>query len=268
MKLPFSIIFILLAMEFLPASDEKDLSAILAPLVLNSQNTQKVSQFPSQTKQDESPLTEITEAALISELQNSLKQHLNLEGDLRISLTQEWKPIAVSAAEGWSVKILQVPSNGLGATSLVRFRIESAGRRVGEWHMILRAQLWREVWAASTRIERGTILSESLLKKINVDVLRENQPLIPARADLSAYQAASLIKPDSLLTWRDVSQREVIRRGQIVEVIAAEGPMIITLKGIAMTSGGIGDEIVVRNMDSRRDITARVTSPTTAKVNF
>lgn len=254
-----------LALPLAASAAEPDLAAILAPLVLNSNPHSAPQPQPTPAPQ---PLTEITEPALIAELQRALKQHLNLEGDLRIALTQEWKPISIPATDGWSLHILQVPSTGLSSTSLIRFRIESAGRRIGEWHLLLRAQLWREVWVAASRIERGSAIAPALLKTATLDVLRENQPLIPASTDLSNYQAASTLKPDTPLSWRDVTQRALIRRGQVVEVIAAEGPMVITLKGVAMTSGGIGDEIIVRNMDSRRDITARVTSPTTARVNF
>lgn len=237
---------------------QPDIAAILAP-VLQHQSPAAPAAQNTRT---------LSEEELTTALAAALKAKLNLEGDLRLYLTQSAPAITIPAGQSFAITILQAPSSSLEPTGFLRFRLDAAGQPIGEWQLPFRAQLLTDVLSTDTPIDRGQPVSAAQLKKVQVDLLRERQPLIPASADLSGYTAATAIPAGRLLTWRDISQREVIRRGQVVEVVAQEGPMSITLKGVAMSSGGIGDEIVVRNMDSRRDITARVVSPGQARVTF
>lgn len=242
----------------LPASAQPDIASILAPI------THPQTAAPEQKNNT----TILSEEELTAALAHELKAHLGLEGDLRVFLNQSWHAVRVPAGQPWKIQILQTPAAGLESNSFVRFRLDSEGQRIGEWQLPIRAQLLREVWSTVTPIDRGQAVSANQLKKISVDLLRERQAVVPTDADLTSYTAATAITADRLLTWRDLSQREVVRRGQVVEVVASEGGMNITMKGVAMSSGGIGDEIVIRNMDSRRDISARIVSPGTARVTF
>ena len=249
---------LLAAPGLLPAND---LAAILAPLT-------KPAALEAAAGTAAPARSQIREADLTAALAAALKTHLALDGDLRLSLTQPWAPPTVPANTPWEVSILQAPSNGLSSTSLLRFRVDCAGERVGEWQAVVRAQLLKPVWAASGRVAQKQPLSASNCQLVQVDTLREKQAPVPAGTDLSTYESTQPLNPNQILTWKDVSPRQAIRKGQIVEVIASEGAMNITMKGTAMTGGGVGEEIIVRNLDSRRDITARVVDGSKARVHF
>jgi flagella basal body P-ring formation protein FlgA len=244
----------------LPAND---LAAILAPLTKpDAQEATAGTATPTPARD------QIREADFTAALTAALKTHLALDGDLRLSLTQPWAPPSVPANTPWKVSILQAPSSGISSTSLLRFRVDCAGERVGEWQTVVRAQLLRPVWAASARVGQKQPLSLSNCQSIQVDTLREKQAPVPAETDLSTYESTQPLSPNQILTWKDISPRQAIRKGQLVEVIASEGAMNITMKGTAMTSGGVGEEIIVRNLDSRRDISARVVDGSKASVHF
>ena len=243
----------------LPAND---LAAILAPLTKSAATQEAPAGTAAPAR------VQIKEADLTAALTTALKAHLALDGDLRLSLTQSWVPPSVPANTPWEVSILQAPSTGISSTSLLRFRVDCAGERVGEWQTVVRAQLLHPVWAASTRVGQTQPLSLSNCQSVQVDTLREKQAPVPAETDLSTYESTQPLSPNQILTWKDISQRQAIRKGQLVEVIAAEGAMNITMKGTAMTSGGVGEDIIVRNLDSRRDISARVVDGTKARVHF
>ncbi|MEI6035182.1 MAG: flagellar basal body P-ring formation chaperone FlgA [Verrucomicrobiae bacterium] len=243
------------------ALQANDLASILAPLTRPAAS-QSPGEAPAATR------AQISEADLTAALTAELKSHLSLDGDLRLSLTQPWVPPSVPANAAWEVRILQTPSTGLASTALVRFRVDSAGERVGEWQVVVRAQLLRSVWSASSRVGHRQSLSSSNCQAVQVDVLREKQAPVPADTDLASYEATQSLSPNQLLTWKDISPRQAIRKGQVVEVLASEGAMNITMKGTAMTGGGVGQDIIVRNLDSRRDISARVMDSSKARVNF
>jgi flagella basal body P-ring formation protein FlgA len=60
----------------------------------------------------------------------------------------------------------------------------------------------------------------------------------------------------------------MVRKGAVVEVVAGDGSMSITMKGLAMGTGGVGDAITIRNMDTRKDFPARVVNRNSVRVTF
>jgi flagella basal body P-ring formation protein FlgA len=150
----------------------------------------------------------------------------------------------------------------------VSFRIDAADSPIGEWQTILRAQLWKTVWVATRRLDRGTQLDQSLCSVQSVDVLRERQSLVPAETDLSLYEMAQTLSQERPLAWRDIVTRPLVRKGQMVEVVAIDGTLHISMKGLALANAGQGEAVLVRNLDSKSNITARVVSANTVQVEF
>ena len=71
-----------------------------------------------------------------------------------------------------------------------------------------------------------------------------------------------------VLTWRDVARRALVRKGDLVEVAAIDGPLTVTLKALAMQSGAAGEMVTVRNLESKKDITAQVVAENRVQVRF
>jgi flagella basal body P-ring formation protein FlgA len=59
-----------------------------------------------------------------------------------------------------------------------------------------------------------------------------------------------------------------VRKGQLIDVVVAEGALNISMKGIALGNGGAGENVSVRNIDSRKEFSARVVRPNTVQVKF
>ena len=211
---------------------------------------------------------QIEEKDLVAVLERELSAQMGLTGDLRLSLTRGWPVLRLGQDDRWDLRIVQLPPGGLTPTFLIRFQIESGGRVLGDWQMMLRAQLWKPVWVTERRLERGQALDSGACVQQAVDVLRERQSFVPAETDLSLYELVQMVGQERPLTWRDIALRPLVRKGQIVDVTFKDGGMNIAMKAMAMSSGGAGDAVVVRNMDSRKDFTARVLRPNTVQVSF
>jgi flagella basal body P-ring formation protein FlgA len=59
-----------------------------------------------------------------------------------------------------------------------------------------------------------------------------------------------------------------VRKGDVVDVSAIEGQLAVTLKAMAMENGAQGDVITVRNLDSKKNITAFVIDENHVQVRF
>lgn len=205
--------------------------------------------------------------AFVAEIETELSARLHLNGELKLTLTQPWKVLKLPAAD-FAVVISETPAGGINGTFLVRTKITSSGEIVSDLQVPFRAQLWQEVWTAASRLERGQALDRSLLSTTKVDVLREQQPPLLAGVDPSTLEVAQTVNASRALTRRDVIERPLIRRGQVVEVVARQGMLAITMKALALESGAGGELIKLRNLESRKEFSGQILNESKVQVHF
>ena len=207
----------------------------------------------------------VTPDQFLPQLVAQLSAHFRLEGELQLELLRNWTAPALPAAP-WEMTVVSPPPS-LAPQMIVRVRLVSAQRNLGEWNLPLRAQLWAEALVAQRPIIRGQILDSSLFDFRRTDFIHAKDA-VPAGAALDSLTVARGVGVGAVLTWRDVVRRALVQRGGRVEVVAGTGALTITMKAVAMQSGALGETILVRNPESRRDFSAVVTAENQARVTF
>ncbi len=225
--------------------------ALLAGLVLSSTATARAS--------TEAVAAE-GRAALLQNVAAQLSAHFRAEGDLQL---ESLRPL-IAPVGPVEVDILEYPAS-LASAMIVRVRVPSA--EPAEQTLVLRAQLLREVWVTRQPLERETSFDGSLLDTRRVDALRERDA-IPASEACRDHIFARSVSSGRILTWRDVSRRALVRRGQVIEVAAVDGSLSITMKALAMENGSAGDTVKVRNLDTKKEFNALVVADARAQVRF
>jgi|694.fasta_scaffold41831_5 flagella basal body P-ring formation protein FlgA len=212
---------------------------------------------------------QIGQKAITDALEREFAARYSVEGDLHIELNQPWTPLETRNSKDWTLSITQAPSGGLAPNSIVSFQIESGGKILGSWREGIKAKLLAPVWVATRRLERGSALDSSVCALKTVDTLAGNSAgHLPPTTDLSAYEVAQGLTEGQPLTQRDVSLRPLVRKNQLVDVLVSEGPLQISMKGIALSTAGAGEMVSVRNIDSKKDFRAQVVSLNTVQVRF
>ena len=201
----------------------------------------------------------------LSQVVTELSNHFKLEGELQLELIRPWSPPA-RVAETWMLEMLEYPSVP-AASMLVRCRILADGVAVGDATLVLRAALWRDVWVARQPLVAGTTFEASELETRRVDMLRDRDAL-PAIVGDHSYSFARAVNAGRVLTWRDISRRPLVKKGNVVEVSAGDGQLLITMKALALENGAEGDMVTVRNQESRRDFAAMVVDENRVQVRF
>lgn len=191
--------------------------------------------------------------------------HFNLDGELQLELLRPVSATVATAAD-WRVEVLEFPA-APSSSMLLRVRLLADGRAAGDTTLVLRAALWRDAWASREPVAANTLFDPASLEPRRIDALRDRDA-VPVTAGDRNYHFARAIPAGRLLTWRDVARRPLVRKGEIVEVSAADGLLSVTLKGLAMQNGAQGDVITVRNPDSRKDFSASVIDEKRVQVRF
>lgn len=202
---------------------------------------------------------------LVQEITRSLQSHFHLQGELNVDLPRPWTPPA-QAAQKWDFAIAEFPGIP-GANMLLRIRLRADGQVVDDHALMVHASLWRDVWVAREPLRDGTVFSPDLLDTRRADVFVERDAL-PAEEGGDSYIFARQVAPDRIITWHDIARRPLVHRGEVVDVTASEGSLSLRMKALAIETGARGDLILVRNLESRKDITAIVTGDDEVEIHF
>jgi len=202
---------------------------------------------------------------LLTDLSHQLAEHYRVTGDLQVELLRAWASPAATS-QPITAQLLEAPAN-LNSTLLVRFRLQSGNQSLGDYSQLVRVQLMRDVWFVRSPIERGANFDPSQLDTRRVDTIRERDALAvsDATADLTFARA---IPAGRMIGWRDVSRRALVRKGDVIEVSAADGILSITMKALAMENGSAGETVRVRNLESKKEFSAQVVAESRAQVRF
>lgn len=206
-----------------------------------------------------------TQENFTAALTRDLASHFNLEGDLQLEFLRSWSsPDRV--ARDWQVQITEYPSVP-ASSMLLRCRVVADGESLGETTLTLRAALWRDAWVARQPLVNNTPFDAALLETRRVDLLRERDALPAAVGDRS-FNFVRGVQAGRLLTWRDIARRPLVKKGEMVEVSAADGQLVVTMKALAMQNGAQGEVVTVRNLDSKKDFSAFVIDENRVQVRF
>ncbi|MBK8475536.1 MAG: flagellar basal body P-ring formation protein FlgA [Opitutaceae bacterium] len=207
----------------------------------------------------------VTPEHFLPQLAAQLATHFRPDGELQLDLLRNWTAPATPAS-AWEMTVVAPPPS-LAPQLIVRVRLVSAQRSLGEWNLPLRVRLWADAFVARQPLPRGQFLDTALFDLRRTDFIHDKEA-VPASTALESLSAARGLGVGAVLSWRDVVRRSLVQRGSRVEVLAGSGALTITMKGLAMQNGALGETIVVRNPESRRDFSAVVTAENQARVTF
>lgn len=192
------------------------------------------------------------------------REQVRRKGELQLRMTRPWTAVQVPD-EPVDIKILDLPTSGVGANFIVRFDLVVQRETVGTWQVALSAQVLREVWVAQSPLRRGQSLMEVELTKERRDMLTLHDAPWEGAPD-PALEIKESIPSNGLLYARSVGMRAVVHRGQTVEALMRDGTMSISLKVEVLEDGEPGQTVCVRNPASRREFRGRVLNEQTIQL--
>jgi len=252
------------------ALGEDSLASLLAPVSLPAPNAGGDS-TPTAVASTAQPAKAaghvVTEAEVTAKIEKILSTQFSLDGALQLALARPWDPIRVPS-EDWSIIIPQMPIGGIARTFMIEVRVMANDRAWYDSNLVVQAQLMKPALVATRRLMRGEALDSTAAEVRTIDVLREREKPIPADTALESNQVLQTMEQGEPLNWKDIGAVPLVKRGSVVDVVANDGGISISMKGMAMQTGGEGEIITVQNMDTRKDFQARVVNKNTVRVSF
>jgi flagella basal body P-ring formation protein FlgA len=209
----------------------------------------------------------LTEADLIAAIEKDFPRRFPIKGELKVSLSRPWAPVKLPGSDFFA-ECIQIAGNSLGSNMAFTLRVVSDGKIVGEWPMQVRVELWQDVWVSTQRIDRGMVLESGLLSQKRLDVLREFVTPLTVDQDLQGFEVNQTVQSGRPITRREIVEKTVVKKGQLVDAVASEGGLNIRMRAMAMEAGPAGAVIRVRNIDSQKEFVAQVLNENQVQVRF
>ena len=161
-----------------------------------------------------------------------------------------------------------VPQSSANPTHLTgTFFFAVDGREVGRSRVTAQIDLYVPALVAATNLARGQVLTER-------DLTLATIPYAQAKGSFTAPEIAvgqtlkNNLAAGEPLRDRYLAKSVVVRRGDMVTIVAQQGGLRVTASGQARQDGALGETISVVNVNSKKVITARVIGPNQVEIVF
>lgn len=175
---------------------------------------------------------------------------------------------------------IQLPTGTLTHRIVPNRNENYLGKTLLALHLYVDGELFKKTWVHADISVMADVVKTVRPLGRNQRIGREDLTIV--RADLSdlpsdtvrridevlGNRTTQMIYPDTVLKTGMFTLPPLVRRGDIVKIVANAGPLTITATGKVRQKGCKGEMVDVINTDSNRIITARVIGPGAVEVDF
>ncbi len=219
--------------------------------------------------------------ATVNQLSRELTPEL-ITGTIQTYLEGEWngrvRTVSVTLLEPSDP--VRIPQGAVNLRVLPAPSDEGLGRRSFQVAVAVDRKPWKTIQAVAdvSAMVEALVLSRSVktdelieagdLKTVRVRVLQLNHPFMTNRDEVIGKSAVRPLPPETPLRSAFVKLPLVVKKGDRVMIEVRRGGLSIQTYGITKSSGQVGQTIMVANLDSGRELRAKVVAPSLVQVEF
>lgn len=210
----------------------------------------------------------VNEAMLKDLLTDALqREQVKDRGELELRFNRPWNPLVVPD-EPLSVKITEMPTSGVSPSFICRFEMIAGEEVVGTYQQPLGAKVWTEIFVARSNLTRGQALRDADIGLERRDIVNNRDYLTSVPMENPYIEFRENVPAGTQITARQLRLRAVIKRGRMVDAIAHDGGLTISVRAEALEDGVPGQMLRVRNVRSKREFKGKVQDEQTVVVAF
>jgi flagella basal body P-ring formation protein FlgA len=160
-----------------------------------------------------------------------------------------------------------IPKKLSGRVSL-RIAVEAGGKERGRLTLSGWIDRFESVLCATRYLQRNAVLTAADVKLQQMNISRAPANLVLDLQDAVGKRLKQNIEPGAAIRYNMLSVPPLIHKGDKVKLVAQSGALRIVTLGIAKSSGGLGDQIRIDNISSKKTVVGRVKDHSTVQVIF
>ena len=136
---------------------------------------------------------------------------------------------------------------------------ECKGIKPWKLYVSVKYNIYGHIVIASETIQRGTLINKSMLQR-KEEIINKGRHLgFSDMNKIIGMQAKRTIRNNAIISINQLKAPKLIKRGDNVVITAANSAISVRMNGTALVDGALGEQISIRNKQSKRIIKGRVT---------
>lgn len=205
-------------------------------------------------------------------IRKAIQKHLESEWGHKVKTVQVavLDPADPVTIPGGTVELQVIPNlleEGLGRR---RFYVEAVANGKSRKTIQVVADIAAMIDAVViTRfLKADELIDMSDLKTVGLRIQQVNHPFITDQGEVIGKSASRPLPPETPLRPAFVKPPLVIKKGDRVLIEARRGGLSIRANGVTKANGQVGQTVMVTNLDSGRELRAKVVAPSLVEVEF
>ena len=141
------------------------------------------------------------------------------------------------------------------------------GKEVARARVTAQIDLNVEALVAVRSMPKGHILSETDLSLSMIPYGQAKGALTDPALATGATLKTNL-GPGDPIRDRNLTKSIMVRRGEVVTIVAQQGTLKVTASGQAKQDGALGDTITIMNLNSKKTVTGKIIGPSLVEIIF
>jgi len=209
----------------------------------------------------------ITEAVLLKAIEEEVDVLLKPAGQISLSPMRQLPKLS-QYDQPFNVVVSRLPGRLSGKSIQLSVQVQNAEGVLGNWDIPFRPHLYSDVWFTMAPLRKGDLAKVSDLEARQVDLLSEPDAVVARLEVLQRHEYRNDLRPGQPLEWTDLVERSLVRKGEIVDVIAYQGMIGITMRAKVQENGVRGDMVFLRNLESNKEFAGEVIDAGRVQVTF
>ncbi|MFT4798688.1 MAG: flagella basal body P-ring formation protein FlgA [Candidatus Azotimanducaceae bacterium] len=135
-------------------------------------------------------------------------------------------------------------------------------------HLAAVIEIKQLVVVTTTALRRQSLLTPDQLETQPVNILANNRQFLTSLSEATGKVLTRSVRAGALLTAGMLKTPDLVSRGDSVVIIASRGDLVVRMPGVAMATGGMNEQIKVRNESSDRVVKGWIKAPGEVHVPF
>lgn len=209
----------------------------------------------------------ITESALLKAIEEEVDAVLKPAGEVALSPMRQL-PNLSQYDQPFYVVVSRLPGRLSRSSIQLNVQVHNDEGVLGNWDIPFRPHLYSDVWFAKAPLRKGDLAKVSDFDARQVDLLVEPDAVVARLEVLQRHEYSRDLRPGQPLEWTDLVERSLVRKGEIVDVIAYQGMIGISMRAKVQENGVRGDMVFLRNLESNKEFAGEVIDEGRVQVTF
>lgn len=210
---------------------------------------------------------EVTVAVLTVAIQKYLEKEWNQKvATVSVTVLEPADPVAIP---GGSTGLHVIPSPTEEGPGRRMFRVAvTNGKSQKTIQVVADVTAMIDAVVPNRFLKADELIDVGDIKTVRMRVNQVNHPFMTNESEVIGMSAARPLPPDVPLRSAFIRLPLAVKKGDRVLIEVQRGGLSIRTYGITKSSGQVGQTITVANLDSGRELTAKVVGPSLVQVEF